>query len=646
MAPATMIAIPAKGRSAIVRLRAPLDDEPETMPAPQRLLSGLCLLLVATALVLGAGWQVGRFTRDGLMAALHGRLEVYGQSLDAMVGRFDHLPATAALDPTLARLAQTRDPALVAPVNDYLRTVSRRTGAAVLYLIGTDGTTLAASNWDQPNSYVGINFGYRPYFQQAMEGRDGHFYGTGTLTGIPGYFIAAPVRAPVSAGGQIVGTVVVKVLLDAMETVWRDAGDLVLLTDRHGIAFLSSLPDWKLGTTRELDALALDELSDTRQYGRDSYQPLPFTMPHRLGTPVETADGRYLLDGKALERDGWSLLVLQDAAPVRRAQSLAAAAMALLLALALAGGLAWRQRLRRLQERERSRAALEQARLDLERKVVERTADLSTANARLEREVEQRRRTEQELRAAQNELVQAAKLAALGQMAAGVTHELNQPLTALRGLAENCRALLDRGREGDVRDNLAFMADLVDRMAKITSQLRGFSRRSDGPPAPVPLAGAVRDALALVERRLADQGIAVDLGLPSGGLVVGFEPVRLQQVLVNLLRNAADALRGQPNPRIRVTGNVNPDQSIFISVTDNGFGIPFEVMPRLFEPFFTTKPAGEGLGLGLAISQAIAREYGAQLSAGSGPEGGACFTLTFPPLTDIFPAGEEKTHVA
>lgn len=596
------------------------------MRHPKRLLFSLILALAGLSLVLGAGWQSGRWARDGLATALHGRLEVYGQSLDAMLRRFDHLPATLALDPTLGRLARDHDPALVGPVNDYLRTVSQRTGANVLYLIGTDGTTLAASNWNEPGSYVGVNFGYRPYFQQAMEGREGHFYGTGTVTGIPGYFIASPVYD----GPRITGAVVVKVLMDVMEISWREAGDLVLLTDRHGIAFLSSLPDWKLRATRPLDALALDELAQTRQYGRDDYPALLFTLPARTPGPMATSDGRFLLDGRMLHRDGWSLLVLQDAGPVVRAQSMAATGMGLLLALGLAGGLAWRQRLRRLQEREQSRAALERARLDLERKVVERTADLSTANTRLEREVEQRRRTEADLRAAQNELVQAAKLAALGQMAAGVTHELSQPLTALRGLADNCRALMDRGRDADVRDNLAFIADLVDRMAKITGQLRGFSRRSDGPLQPVPLAASVRDAVALVERRLADDDVTLDLGLPPGGLTVGFEPVRLQQVLVNLLRNAADAMRGRAGARIWLTAAQMADGTVRLQVADNGPGIPPDIMPRLFEPFFTTKPAGEGLGLGLAISQAIAREYGVQLSAGDRPGGGACFTLKFP----------------
>lgn len=638
---------------------------------PKRLLLSAGLLAVGLSLTAAAGWQAGRWTRNGLTAELHGRLEVYGQSLDAMLGRFDHLPSTAALDPTVARLAHRRDPALVGPVNDYLAAISRRTGAAALYLIGMDGATLAASNWDQPESFVGVNFRYRPYFQQAIEGGEGRFYGTGTLTGIPGYFIAAPVWTAPADGGRIVGVVVVKVLLDAMEKTWREAGDLVLLTDRRGVAFLSSAPDWKWRASRALDARALAELAETRQYGRADYPPLPFTPPERLNGPVDVGDGDFLLDGRALERDGWSLLVLQDAGPVRRAQTVAALGMALLLAPALAGWLAHRQRLRRLEEREKSRAALEQASADLERNVAERTADLSNANARLEQEVEQRRRTERELRDAQNELVQAAKLAALGQMAAGVTHELNQPLTALRGTAENCRALLDRGREDDVRDNLAFIADLVDRMAKITGQLRGFSRRSDGPPQPASLAAAVRDALALMNGRLTDQGVVVTTDFPvssSGGppasgataedsIIVGFEPVRLQQILVNLLRNAADALNGRADARIWVTATADNAENgghdaggnagcrneggARLTVADNGPGVPPHVAPRLFEPFFTTKPAGEGLGLGLAISQVIAREYGAQLVADARPGGGARFTLTFPALKDIC-AAEEK----
>lgn len=601
------------------------------MIKPNGMLYYATLLLLAVILITGAGWQAGQWARSEMEASLDGRLDVYARSLEATLERFGHLPDTIALDPAVIRLAElgTVDPSLAAQVNRYLKTVSSRTAAPVLYLIGRDGTTLAASNWDEPGSYVGVNFSYRPYFQQALAGRAGHFYGVGTVTGIPGYFIAAPVIS----GDAVVGVTVVKVLLDDIVAAWQASGAIVLLADRNGVVFESSYPGWKLRSIRPLDGLEQAVLARTRQYGGRQHEPLPFTVEDDRALPDlvqgDVEGGRYLLERHRLERDGWSLLLLLDARPIARAQSTGAGIMTLLLALAAAAGLARRQRRRRLDERERSRAALEQAHLDLERKVHERTADLSAANRRLESEVDQRRQTEQELRAAQNELVQTAKMAVLGQMAAGVTHELNQPLTALRGLADNTVELLNRGRAAEVRENMGFIVRLVDRMTTITAQLRGFSRRSDGEAQPVALAPTVREALALVERRLVSDAIAVDLGLPPDTLLVLFDAVRLQQIIVNLLRNAADALRGRSDARIWMTVIVKGGL-VEVSVADNGPGIEADILPRLFDPFFTTKPAGEGLGLGLAISQAIARDYSARLTAANRPGGGAIFTLTLP----------------
>ncbi|WP_044559027.1 sensor histidine kinase, partial [Azospirillum sp. B4] len=257
-----------------------------------------------------------------------------------------------------------------------------------------------------------------------------------------------------------------------------------------------------------------------------------------------------------------------------------------------------------------AQAALDRAYQDLERQVEARTADL---------------------KAAQAELVQAAKLAMIGQVAAGVTHELNQPLTALRALADNARLLLDQGRKAEVSQNLSHIAGLVDRMAKISGQLRNFSRRSEGPAQPVPLPGAVQEALALLDRRLKEARVEVAVEVPE--VTVAFDPVRLQQVLVNLIRNAEDATAGLGSPRIAITATpalLDQRSAVRVAVADNGPGLDPAVRDRLFDPFVTTKPGGQGLGLGLAISLAITQEYGGQLEARDGADGGAVFLLTLP----------------
>lgn len=611
----------------------------------KRLSPGLRLfLLVVVALLAGAaaimaGRQAAAWALRGLLAEVQGRLEVYAQSLDVAVERFAHLPYTVALDPAVAALARAPDdPALASRVNRYLAAVGDRAGNAVLYLIGPDGNTLAAGNWDRPGSFVGVNFAYRPYFQTALAGGEGRFYGVGNVTGIPGYFIASPVRD----GDRVIGVVVAKVSLDTVEAVWREAGDAVLVTDRFGVAFLASRPDWTLQSIRPLDETARRQLAETKQYGTHPLPELPFSPALAMADPVRWIPAGpageevpFVLARKPLGQEGWTMLLLGDASVVVRTERTAMAGVALIGVLAGVMLFAWRQRRRRLSEQIQAQAALERAYGDLEHKVAERTADLEAAKGRLEREVEQRTQAEQELRAAQNDLVQAAKMAVLGQMAAGVTHELNQPLTALRGLADNAAQLLDQGRESEARENLTFIAQLVDRMSKITAQLRGFSRRGDGAPSPVPVATAVREALALVERRFANERIIVDVDVPSD-IKVAFEPVRLQQVLVNLLRNAADAVKGMPDPFIEIAlQRTSRPGLVALVVRDNGPGIPDTVRGRIFDPFFTTKPAGEGLGLGLAISLAIARDYGGTLEASSLPTG-AEFILT---LTEIRTGG-------
>ncbi|MDE1150740.1 MAG: ATP-binding protein [Azospirillaceae bacterium] len=532
------------------------------------------------------------------------RLEIYANSLDSAVERFDYLPSVVARDPAVVRLAESGtggaglDAALVDQVNRYLETVNGSAGSAVLYLMDADGRTVAASNWNRADSYVGVDFSYRPYFKEARDQGLGRFYGVGTVTRLPGYFIAAPVERD----GRRVGVLTVKIVLDALEDGWRASHDAVMVADRFGIVFLSSRPEWKFRARRPLEPGTLKYLEDTREYVGLDHPPL--VLARSLQAHPD------LLVERPLSRYGWTIALAADTGAVAQAAATARIGLALLILLVLASGLYVRQRVKRRRERRLAQVALDRAYQDLERQVEARTADL---------------------KAAQAELVQAAKLAMIGQVAAGVTHELNQPLTALRALADNARLLLDQGRTEEVSQNLAFIAGLVDRMAKISSQLRNFSRRSEGPAQPVPLAAAIQEALALLDRRLKESRVTVTVDVPD--VAVAFDPVRLQQVLVNLIRNAEDATAGTGSPRITVTAAamlLDQRPAVRVAVADNGPGLDPAVRDRLFDPFVTTKPGGQGLGLGLAISLAITQEYGGQLEARDGPDGGAVFLLTLP----------------
>ena len=217
-------------------------------------------------------------------------------------------------------------------------------------------------------------------------------------------------------------------------------------------------------------------------------------------------------------------------------------------------------------------------------------------------------------------------MATLGQMAAGVTHELNQPLTALRALADNTAKLLQHGREEDAQANLARIATLVDRLGKITGQLRAFARRTSSEKGPVDAAAVLAESLAILAPRLRASGARIVSDLGEEATQVMFEPIRLSQVLVNLVGNALDAVKGRPGALVRISSHREGGR-IVLTVEDNGPGLAEGAAERIFDPFFTTKPAGEGLGLGLPISLAIARDFGATLSARNRPDGGTAFDL-------------------
>ncbi|WP_244560964.1 ATP-binding protein [Azospirillum oryzae] len=266
----------------------------------------------------------------------------------------------------------------------------------------------------------------------------------------------------------------------------------------------------------------------------------------------------------------------------------------------------------------------------LERTVQERTADLRATNDRLERAIAEHRRTERDLREAQAELVQAGKLAALGQLAAGVGHELNQPLAAIRSYAHNGRKLIELGRTEEAGGNLGKIADLTTRMANITNHLKRFARRPDSRLGAVELAPVIQGALSLFGDRLRGEAVEITVELPDAGapLRVRAEEVRLEQVLVNLLSNALDAVAGAPVRRILIRAEAGEADSVRIEVRDSGSGIAAGLAGQIFDPFFTTKPMGTGLGLGLSISYNIVRDFGGVLSVAESGPGGTAFALT------------------
>ncbi len=561
-------------------------------------------------------------------------LALYATGLQEAVGKYEALPRLLARDPTLADLLRNPDdPARRDRVNRALEEVNAIAGTADTYLLDRDGLTLAASNWNGPTPFVGRNYSYRPYFQQAMQGRLGRYVALGTASGKRGYYFAYPVRDP---GGAILGAITVKVLLEPLEAAWPGTLDRVIVTDSVGVILMTSRDDWRYRTLAPLSQAELGRILAQQQYTGASLDPLPIAARQAFGAKAERVEltgesaqtlaggEAFLLQSFPLQGIGLTVWSLSPTSQVHGAvtQAVVLAAFGFLIVI----GLTWIWLQRRLAIRERFETD-ERHKAELEGKVAARTRALQTVNADLRAEVAERQKTERELRETQAELVQAAKMAALGQLSAGIGHELNQPLGAIRSYADNAKVLLERDRLPEVEANLTQISGITARMAEIIRRLKTFARKPGHKAEAVCLREALDDALALMESRI--DGERIEIEVPAYGARVLADPVRLQQTLVNLIGNALDAMAGSEAPCLRFHAEPGGSQ-VALQVIDSGPGITDEALDHVFDPFYTTKDPGQGLGLGLSISYNILRDLGGSLTAQNRPEGGACFTLTLP----------------
>ncbi len=556
----------------------------------------------------------GRNTLGLAVSALRGELARY-ENLSELIA--DH-----ALVLDLIRHPQ--DSARRVTLNHYLEQINGLLGSSDIYVMLPDGDTIAASNHALPDTFIGHNFSYRPYFIDAVAGGQGRFFALGTTSLKRGYYFGAPIRD----GGAIRGVVVFKVDIDVIESTWRGTGYELIVTDPEGIIFMSGRSDWLFAGLEPLTRARIARTNATRRYADATLRELPVQRhglgPHELLTLREGASSQeYLVLTEVMPEADWRVKVLLDTAPARMQALTGAAALVLLAGLGLMGLAIWRQRRARMVERLQHQR---EAQAELELRVAERTRDLAAVNSRLEEEVVERRATERELRKAQADLVQAGKLAALGQMSAALSHEFNQPLAAVRANAENAAVLIERGRLPEAQETVERIAALTERMAELSRHLRNFARRPKSRLHAVALAEVLADTLAIIEWRLraADVAVAVDLG--DQPVFVRAGPVRLQQVLVNILSNAADAVEALPERRITLTARRQGDR-VLITVRDNGPGVDPAIAARIFDPFFSTKGVGKGLGLGLSISYNIVKDFGGDLGVTSPPGGGAEFII-------------------
>nr|WP_082549734.1 sensor histidine kinase [Mesorhizobium sp. Root552] len=581
--------------------------------------------VVATAVAVFGNVFATRAYLDQAATRGETTLRLAVAALTGHMSRFEPLPALIAdHDDIVALVADPDNASLRIRANAYLKEINQLLKSSDIYVMLIGGDTIAASNYDAPLSFVGQNFSYRPYYQDAAEGKQGRFFALGTTSLKRGYYFSSPVHV----GGQIRGVVVFKVDIEPIEASWKSDEYEIVVTDPEGIIFMSGRPEWLYAGLLPLTRERLDRTAASRRYANATLRELPVRAGlqgvHRMmNLMADKSEREYLVVEEPMPEAGWTVSVLLDTSSARSQAMTSVLAALLLLGLAgLLGAVVLQRRARLAERMEMQRTARE----ELEHRVEERTADLASVNSQLELEVAERRATEVQLRQTQADLIQAGKLAALGQMSAALSHEFNQPLAAVKTYADNAAILIDRKRTGEARDNVARILALTDRMASISRHLRNFARKPNERLGPVELDEVVRDTLEIVAWRLkaADADVRIDLGTEP--LIVRAGSVRLQQVLVNILSNAADAVEGLENRTIELTAR-QADACIEIIVRDHGSGVPEAISSRIFDPFFSTKGVGKGLGLGLSISYNIIKDFGGNLSVQNHAGGGAVFRI-------------------
>ena len=571
----------------------------------------ILIYLVGVVAVSGAVWWTaeGR-ALDQLEAAGQADLTLAGDSIKSELDRFRSLAVVVAAHPDVADVLAQGD---LRGQADFLIDLAGKAGPLDIVVVGTDGRELAAAS-----AGASMNHAERPYFVRAMHGALGVYHLLSSRYDRRVYLFAAPVFAP---DGPVMGAVIVAADVEAVEANWRGSRPTVFFTDELGVVFVSSRTELVL-KSRSGDVRAA---AQSAEYPAGVVSALPQIDAQIVRDRHEIWEmdgGRYLPDrGLHLTRPmpviGLTGEALFDVAPVRQL-ALLQAAVAGALALAFGAFVFWATERRR---------TLAEANARLEARVMDRTAELEDVNANLLREVAERRDAQARLHQAQADLVEAGKLSALGQMSAGISHELNQPLMAIRSFAENAEAFLDKGKPDIAQQNLGRISDLARRMGRIIKNLRAFARQESAAMRDVDLVAVVDGVLEILATRLQDEGVAVAWDRPSGPLLVRGGEVRLQQVVLNLVVNALDAMDGGEDRALDIALDVQGGKAT-LSIRDKGPGLSDP--EKVFEPFYSTKqmPTKEGLGLGLSISYGLVQSFGGEIRGRNHPDGGAVFVVT------------------
>ena len=540
--------------------------------------------------------------------------------LDSEIAKFKQVPAILSHDPRILGYFSRQTSAQ--QLNLLLEEWANQSLADTIYIHDDSGTVVASSNYQDPKTFVGENFAFRPYFSQAINGLNSQYVGLGARSNVRGYFLSSPLYIK----QEIVGVLTVKVSLENIEEILTSDGFDIVVLDNNQVVFLSSQPHWLYHSLQPLTPIQQQQIAEQRQYGLDKITLIDdfLDLPQaNIALPNEKLSrmGTFNIYPAAASSQQYQVVALKERDTEMKKVMQIDAIFLVIYSLVLLIAWSWRQTYK-------AKVALTTLNHKLEETVNKRTLYLQQSNQQLQQTIHQYQESQSKLKQTEQELTQAAKLAVLGELSASINHEINQPLAALRTYSENSLKLLEMGRNDMVKSNLEKMLTLNLSITDIIARLKVFTRKvTKQEHHTANLYQAVNNATGILSSLLIKHGITLRMASISDDIQIAIHPTELEQVLVNLIHNAAQALHQQPSPQIGLDWRLEPETCV-LDIWDNGVGLPESKLSQLFDPFFTTKP--EGLGLGLSISKRIIEAYHGTITATPRKPCGMVFSLTIP----------------
>ncbi len=551
------------------------------------------ILLLAAGMILAVFYYISAQTFENIeKTQSRSKLALYQSTIENELLRLQHLPSVIASNPLVLEALETNT---FETLNAKLLEISNAARAEAIYLMKPTGLTVAASNYSKPQTFIGQNYGFRSYFKDALKGQNSTFFAIGATTSRPGYFLASPIISQ----NRTLGVLALKLDLTALNRILEETNELIFVTNPDDIVVLSSKPSQRYNAITKIPDVRQQEIITERQFGKSKIGTIDWILEDQSHVSFEKDS--YFLSQSNILGTKWVLHYLVNTSAARQKALGIVAGVAIIMTLSALAFVFWRA--------QRVRRAL--------------TVSIEDRK-RLQREIETRRKAEADLRNAQKELKRSSKMAALGQLSASVTHELGQPISAMKN-----HITAEEITTGKLSPVMAHLSGILGRMENITHQLRFFSASGAEASVAVSLNDVIKNAYELVRHDCDRHNVGYKMHKTDQEFTTWGNQTRLEQVLINLTKNSIKAMSDSPIKQLEVS-LTHTDDHVMIAVKDTGQGLQGQSLDQIVEPFHTTASSGEGMGLGLAISTSIINEHSGTLDVTEDPNGGTCFTIRLP----------------